>query len=831
MKLKPLHGTIGRRLVIHDAPRALKEEILRALTFRNPDYDSIKKFSPYANTRVPEFICMGAEVEDELWLPRGYDGHGLRGWSAARFRSIKWTYSTNRWPVVFPKKLLKPNAEQKVMLDALKKVHYANKRPAGNYLLLAGTGFGKAQPVSTLIPTPKGIRPLAELVVGDEVFGPDGLPTKITGIFPQGVKQVFNVRFKDGAETQCCDDHLWFTQTWHERNKLRTIGRVRPLHEIRKTLLASGGQRNHAVPITEPVAFPQKVLPLHPYLLGALLGNGHFADYGVFLTTADSFISDRVNALLPGKARLTRGTAYNSFRVDGALRGGQPNVVKDLLGSLGLIGTDALTKFVPQIYLEGSIEQRRQLLAGLLDTDGYVSKNGLTVEFSSSSPRLALAVQWLARSLGALAQISSKVPTFRYKGKRRLGATAYCVRIQATECYFQLPRKRSRWKAPTKYLPTRYIEEVMPIGKEKCACISVAHPSHLYLCNDFIVTHNTITGILCGAFLGHRVLVLCRTNLIRNAWQDDLYRVFGMNREDVGLIQQKTCRIGEHFTLATIATLGRRREKWRELFAQFGTVIIDEVHIIGSDTVHDIAANCGARYLIGLTATTKRADGKDYVLRHELGKKIVHVKNTGQETSSSLPIKDVQTIYTNFRYNPPSKRDIDIHEVNAKLVEDMERNRLIVDNAIKDFDEGHYVIVTSPVLNHLDVLRQMLKDRGYEFSLLTGETNANKFYTQNLIEGVLRGTVRGVLASQNAVKLGANINPLDRLHIAIPPSNPTDVEQLVGRIRRKAPGKVDALVRYYLDDKCAYLSRRYRKAFVPVMRKLHVPKFLNLWIA
>lgn len=217
---------------------------------------------------------------------------------------------------------------------------------------------------------------------------------------------------------------------------------------------------------------------------------------------------------------------------------------------------------------------------------------------------------------------------------------------------------------------------------------------------------------------------------------------------------------------------------------------------------------------------------------NEFGKEIVNIENTGEETSSSLPIAEATLINTAFSLPPEmSGQNLEQHAVIQKLAQDEARNNLIVDHVIKDYDAGHSVLVASSSLEHLDILLRLLKKRGRSFSLLTGETNTNTFYTQNLIEGVFKRTVRGVLASTQAVKLGANLNPLDRLHIVIPPSNCTDVEQLAGRIRRKHEGKKDAVIRYYLDVRCSYLYSRFKRAFVPTMRKLHVPRYADMWIA
>ena len=362
-------------------------------------------------------------------------------------------------------------------------------------------------------------------------------------------------------------------------------------------------------------------------------------------------------------------------------------------------------------------------------------------------------------------------------------------------------------------------------------------PSGSYL---FVVPTSAGKTIAQAALAGHtgqKTLVLCKTNLIRKAWQADLYKLYGMNEDDLGVIQQKKYRLGEHVTLASIATLARRKHLWHEIFSQVGCLIIDECQIIAARTIQEVMAACPARYIIGMTATETRRDKKTFLVTACMGPVITRIFNKQRETENSVPLADTRVVRTLFRYVNSKGQNVppdmlDFHELTEQMVADKMRNSVIVEEVYRDWKAGHSVLVTTPRVAHAHALMEQLRQRGVkDASVLTGTTNSQNFYTDKLIENILSRKVRCTVATTQAIKLGANLNPLDRLHTAIPPSNKEDLEQLVGRIRRKDPSKKDAVLVYYHDINCQYWHSRFKRVFVPTMRKLRVPRWVNAFIA
>jgi len=364
------------------------------------------------------------------------------------------------------------------------------KALSGTVSLLGGRpGTGKAQPVDAKVLTPTGWINMGQITPGMNVIGDEGKAVRVTAIHPQGFRTVYRVTMSDGASTECTEDHLWYTTTRQERKNC-WAGKVRTTAEIMKTLdRGDGSITNHQIPMTKPVEFTQKEWIIHPYLMGLLLGDGCFrAGYAKF-TNPEPFLIDAVRNLLPNGVQLKQ---YKN--IDYAITGdGGQNVVTAELERLGLMGKRSPDKHIPNVYLYGSAVNRLALLQGMLDTDGYT--DGHNIEYTTSSPHLAMGFIFLVQSLGGTVSLTDRIPTYVNNGEKRNGARSFRFLVSLASAVepFRLPRKRDAYIPKTKYPPRRYIVAVEPCGIKNCQCISVEGTTGLYLTNDFIVTHNSFT--------------------------------------------------------------------------------------------------------------------------------------------------------------------------------------------------------------------------------------------------------------------------------------------------------------------------------------------------
>ena len=363
-------------------------------------------------------------------------------------------------------------------------------------ILADDMGVGKSLSCCVSVLTPHGLRRFGDLLVGDEVMGRDGLPHKVVGVYPQGVLPGYRITFSDGESTLCSDDHLWAVNS-AVRKKRGLPYRVLTTREIREHVHDAAGNARHYIPIADPMHFGQSPgLPLDPYLLGMLLGDGGMTQrHALSFTTADEVLFQACRELLPTGTELVPVHRY-PYRIRRQF--GDRNALLAVLDEVGLTGCGSSTKFVPSMYKTASLSDRLSLLQGLLDTDGTTQPQNGNVEFTSTSDLLAQDVAFLVRSLGGVARMKYKEqPKYVYKGEQRIGKPAYRVGISLPPEYppFRLARKLARYTPRTKYLPTRAITSVEYQQDCEMMCIAVDAPDRLFLVDDFIVTHNTVQVI------------------------------------------------------------------------------------------------------------------------------------------------------------------------------------------------------------------------------------------------------------------------------------------------------------------------------------------------
>jgi hypothetical protein len=370
--------------------------------------------------------------------------------------------------------------------------------------------LGKMQPITEPVLTPTGWRPIGDLRPGDSVIGQDGKSTQVMRVFPQGEKPVFKVTFTDGAWTLCGDEHLWAVRTAQDKFRARPY-RVLTLGEIRELGLFLGNSTNRRwfVPIARPPIFESgTALPLDPYVLGALLANGSFGRSQVSHTGGEDQ-RRQMRPLLPIGLHFRRKVRHT--------RGLQPiGPIRDILKSLGLHEKRSWEKHIPIAYLLAPPNARLSLLQGLMDNDGTVSRDGLTLEYNTTSPQLAKDVLALIRSLGASAWMSTRIPSYTYKGRKLKGRMDHRIRMSLPgELYpFRLPRKRKLYRPRTKFLPHHAIDRIEPAGLAECVCISVAVSDGLYITRDFLVTHNTMQAIIAARAFKVHTLVIAPAHIV-----------------------------------------------------------------------------------------------------------------------------------------------------------------------------------------------------------------------------------------------------------------------------------------------------------------------------
>ncbi|HZP96729.1 MAG TPA: PhoH family protein [Candidatus Limnocylindria bacterium] len=344
---------------------------------------------------------------------------------------------------------------------------------------------GRAQPISSAVLTPIGFRQIGGLRVGDDVIGSDGMPTKVLGVYPQGRKPIYRVKTQDGASTLCCGEHLWAVATAEDRRRGKPF-RVLETREMLGRLRAAHRRRYELPLVSAPVQLASRDVPMDPYALGLLLGDG----CRTTATTPSFTTADPEPVVALGAPEGHRGGVIVA------------NPVTAVLRELGLAGARSNTKFVPGLYLYNSAEVRLAVLQGLLDTDGGpVSQIGRTcrIRYTTASEQLKDDVVFLVRSLGGVAYWRRRPAAGRTPGRARGRDVVYPtdaflldIRIPNGVAPFRLARKLAAYQAMGGGRPMRFIDSIERAGEDETVCIKVGANDSLYVTDDFLVTHNTL---------------------------------------------------------------------------------------------------------------------------------------------------------------------------------------------------------------------------------------------------------------------------------------------------------------------------------------------------
>ncbi len=363
---------------------------------------------------------------------------------------------------------------------------------------------GRAQPVHSRVLTPTGWQQIGRVRVGDLVVGSDGRPTPVLGVFPQGRKDVFRVSTQDGASTLACAEHLWAVKTASDKRRGKPA-RILQTQEMAENLRVFHQRRFELPVMSAPAEFQPQDVPMDPYALGLLLGDGCITTQSTpSFATADPELARALEEALPDiELRHRGGVNYMLRHTGGDPRGmGIAHPVTTAVRELDLAGSRSKTKFVPAEYLFNSPDVRLAVLQGLLDTDGGpVTQAGRTtrIQYTTCSPELRDDAVFLVRSLGGVAYWRTRKAEGRKPGlidgrpvPHLSDAYIVDIRLPAGLAPFRLARKRAKYDAIGGGRPMRFIDAIEPAGEAECVCIAVGAQDSLYVTEDFLVTHNSL---------------------------------------------------------------------------------------------------------------------------------------------------------------------------------------------------------------------------------------------------------------------------------------------------------------------------------------------------
>jgi hypothetical protein len=513
------------------------------------------------------------------------------------------------------------------------------------FILADDMGLGKAESVDNKIFTPYGRKRIGDICVGDKVIGSNGKECNVIGVFPQGVKDLYRVTFNDGYSVLVCKEHLWSVKsrsfgynTKNHRNKESIVLSVEQMlnndlfleingsknnlnkkYKFKTYYKESGGNNKWQIPMVKPIEFNSNELKLNPYLLGLILGDGGITQKGISFTTEDVEIVNYIKSILPENSQITENkNSKYGYRL--TKKTGHTNPIIQILKELNLMGCGSHNKFIPTIYKYSSINDRLEILKGLMDTDGTCSigkkRNFEGTEFSTVSERLCDDIIEIVHSLGGIARKKSRTTNYTYKGEKKEGKKSYRVNIKLPLGMnpFKLKRKYELYNTPEKYKVGRYIKDIKFEGSGEAICISVDSPDKLYVTEHAIVTHNTTSTIIAALETGaKKVLIICPATLKIN-WKREIENY---TDRSIFIAEGKNFSTEHDFVIINYDIIKnfhdtKEKENSQILKCNFDLVIVDEAHYIKNaqaqrtKLINNFVSNIERLWLLTGTPMTSR---------------------------------------------------------------------------------------------------------------------------------------------------------------------------------------------------------------------------------
>ena len=714
-------------------------------------------------------------------------------------------------------------------------------------IVQAAPGWGKFQYLSDVLATPKGWVKMGDIQEGDEVFSQDGTVTKVLGIYPQGIQDVYQFTFGDGTKTRAGLDHLWKVwntdgRKWEVLTTKEILSKnyARVEKDKRYGDKSNGMRYKYFIPLCEPVQYyfdasdrtqTKGLLPLqhcfHPYALGLMLGDGSFRPSG------NSFgFSDKFDKNIAKLKETLQESGYiddiNTWSKDSNnTHHFSSKKLKDICKIFGLDGKYSIEKHIPKEYLYASVESRKLLLEGLIATDGYVRTKS-SWSYSTSSQQLKDDVCELARSLGYYVTIKiNENNAYIYKGeKKRTEHVNY-------EICINYEKKR---KAITKIEKLDYQEEAQ--------CIMVEHNDSLYLTNDYIVTHNTYISINIGSQTNGQMMVIVPNNLLAGQWHKSLLEFTDLTEEDIGMIKgsdlAKLKRQGQNkkpVMICLIQSLDSQLQRgdFEELvdfYKDTAAVFYDETHTSGAADGYAKTSGVFSTYnIIGLSATPYKKDKNLFQLYTGIGQ-IVYI-STHQNLIPScnmhlldVPIsqKEERNLFdifqkTNYNFFMSQLEDF-LFKVDAYFT-------YLAEWLIYRHKQGYSSVVlfkTNKMLDKLqlflDKLRGDLEIKSTILTNVTAKNNRKELASSNVI-----------LSNYKMFSAGADYPFLSCIFFASMILGKTPIIQSLGRVTRKHDTKIQEVQAHFLIPKFIYPMYTNNEPHLNIVRsvKLQYPEAQFKW--
>lgn len=765
------------------------------------------------------------EEKDILYFNKGVDVEYIR--KCLVDVSIKTYSAFEPDEMIFDYEEIIPprNEEQVEMINFVSAANeWSTTSDSPQIFMVAKTGVGKALPYSAKIPTPSGYSLMGDLKVGDYVFDRLGRPTKVLKIYEQGEKDVYKVTFKDGRTARCTLDHLWTVRksiSYTNGKKVwvnKTLKELLVDYKVEKSEQSKSNDPNrdeyrykYYIPTNGPVEYEHRDVMIHPWVLGCFIGNGCCLQIPLTISCGTDEIPKRIAEIYNFDIVYPKRNYSYMFRDK---KTGHFIKTKEFFKHYPEILNYSYNKTIPEDYIYNDIDTRIQLLRGLMDTDGTVSVDGVRtrLSYSSTSMELLEQMQQITYSLGWSSTISRDKRKDKY-------TNGFCGRLN-----FRIPNadKHLLFSVSYKYNATMLnvnttqkdiyddllIKDISLVYKEKARCILVDNPEHLFLTENFIVTHNTFTSCVGAVLYKKKTLIVCHRKDLLKQWQATLIEKIGMDDSDIHTLttedflaaEQMKLDLGDVYLLShqtfrfALHAMNNDFERVSKAIENFGIglKIIDEAHLEFRNIV-DIDMCMNIKRNLYLTATDGRSSkDENAIFKHVFTNAVKFTKNAKHKNkwieyctifiNTNVPYKVSKFQLENGRGMSATKY--------GKAVIKRDRNKTHF-NAINELlrviftrDEHAKVLIFMPLIELCDELEFFInthlnKDQSFDYDLRVGTINSHNTKLENDRSAKCDVIISTILSCGT----GKDIPGLTDIICCSPFKSAITTQQVIGRLR------------------------------------------------
>ena len=645
-------------------------------------------------------------------------------------------------------------------------------------------------------------RNIENIKIGDYVIGADGLPKKVLNIF-SGKSELYEIKTsKNKKNITVTADHILPIRFSDSNEKYGYCKGNKDFIEYIsvKDYINKSDYYKHCSKLVynnKEILFKECHFPninLSPYFIGLYLGDG--SSYRCAITTKDKEIVEETLIQAKNNNCIVSTKDDLHYFITGSKN--RSNNIFTEFKKLGLYfsGKNRLKceeRFIPKILFNTPIEYRYELLAGLIDSDGYLSNNTY-YEFCSKSKQLADDVYFLSISLGL-------VPTFSHKTINNV----HYYRVNICGNINKIPVRIYR-KKQTNINNHRnaYNSSFTIIKKETNEYYGIQVEDALYITNGGMITHNSGKSFIIFLILQYlqkkTLIVVPTTSLILQMTGDFLDYD---SKKDIDLdihhiYDGKSQKTDKRITISTWQSIYDNKPGW---FSQFHTIIGDEVHRFKADSlVSMMKKTIRCPYKLGFTGTLDNVEINEMTIEGLFGRKVIVTTNKeliDRKISADILIKSIVLDY------PKEDRlamHISSYEDEVDFLISLQARNNFIANLANSLD-GNVLVLFRYVERHGDLLWELLQKKN--------KNRSGLYYVHGQVDTEYRNSIRTeieqqnnaiILASLGTFSTGINIKRIDHIIFATPTKSRVNVLQSIGRGLRRSEIKEQVTLFDISDD-------------------------------